>query len=42
MKKVVSIPALMCGQAALGSTRCRGSYIGQELAVFVVSKLVSD
>ena len=28
----------MCGQVALGDTCCSRSYVGQELAVVVVSK----
>ena len=31
----------MCGQVALGDTRCGRSHLGQELAVVVVSNRVT-
>ena len=36
--KMVLVPALVCGQIALGDTRCGRSYLAQELAAVVVSK----
>ena len=36
--KMVWVPALVCGQVALGDTRCGRSYVSQELAVVVAPK----
>ena len=37
VNKMVEVPALVCGQVSLGGTRCGRSYLGQVLAVVVVS-----
>ena len=38
VNKMAYVPALMCGQVAIGDTRCGSSYVSEELAVVVVSK----